>query len=94
MTAINDLYDTKDALKAKLLEVEMLITEQESIIRKEVLFSKKGDTITLTFGDDVYKVTRNERRRAWRIRQNDKLINSEYRGNMNDLRLSIATGRF
>ena len=92
--SINDLYTTRDYLKAELFKVELLITEQESSIRKEVLFSKKGNTITLTFGNDVYKVTENSRRRAWRIKCNGKLVASEYRGNINSLRLSIALGHF
>jgi len=79
------------ALKAHdLVMAESALKNAEQDLRSQVVVSKVGKTVTVAFGERVLKCVKNSRNR-YRITENKKVIDSDYLGSINDLRLALAT---
>lgn len=68
------------------------LAEAEADMRSQVSVSKVGGTATVAFGGRVLKCVKNSHNR-YRITENKKVIDCDYLGNINDLRLQLATGQ-
>ena len=75
-------------------ELEMAETElgyYERDLRRSVQMFISGATVTLVFEGRELKCVKNMHNR-YRVTENKKVICSDYLGNINDLRLQLATG--
>ena len=86
------LYEKEFLLRNKLGALSNLIREEESKLRKSVIVTKKGNTITLSSQTGVIlKLTKNEGRGGgYKVKQNGKLITGSYQDGINELRLKLA----
>ena len=73
-----------------LVMAESALQNAEQDLRSQVVVSKVGKTVTVAFGERVLKCVKNSRNR-YRITENKKVIDSDYLGSINDLRLALAT---
>ena len=79
------------ARKAHDLEMaKSALQNAEQDLRSQVVVSKVGGTVTVAFGERVLKCVKNSHNR-YRITENKKVIDSDYLGSINDLRLALAT---
>ena len=86
------LYEKEAVLRKRLGALSTDIATEESKLRKSVIVTKKGNTITLSSQTGVIlKLTKNQSQLGgYVIKQNGKLITSRYNGGINELRLKLA----
>ena len=89
---------TIQVLRAKLDHARGIVTDLEEQLEQayrdvadQVKFSKSGQTITLEYGANRYKVTRNSRGRFC-VKLRDKVVDGDYTHGMKNLRFDIARG--
>ena len=91
MTSLSDLYKQLSKTQKELDRINRAISAEQTELRRSVQFNKTGETITLsTPKGRQYKVTKNTRGR-WKIVLNGRVVNGDYLGSMNDLRLELAS---
>ena len=76
---------------AELERAEIHLAEAAADMRSQVSVSKVGGTVTVAFGGRVLKCVKNSHNR-YRITENKKVIDSDYLGSINELRMQLATG--
>ena len=73
-----------------LVMAESALQNAEQDLRSYVSVSKVGGTVTVAFGERVLKCVKNSHNR-YRITENKKVIDLDYLGSINDLRLALVT---
>lgn len=92
MYNINTLVTKIEKARASLvqLEAEYAATRLDTLQQVEV--SKRGETLTLSYGLREVKAKKNSRGR-YKVTEGKQILDSDYLWGLHELRFEIATGR-
>ena len=97
MTTMLEQYtdiQNRRMMAAQELELaETVLKNFEADLRSQVQMHVGGNTITLVFEGRELKCVKNMHNR-YRVSENKKVIDSDFLGNIRDLRLLLAIGEF
>lgn len=91
MTKIEKADAALRKARLALNRAEVAFNTAVTLASNKVEMTTRGETVTLTYGKQVYKVKRNSRNRL-NVYKDGKLFRQEYFGSMRELRADIAEG--
>lgn len=89
MNELTELEQQIKQTKATLEQLQARAEELRSKIRKQVVYVKRGNTVTLKYNGREIKARRNRYRR-WDVSEKGKVIIRDYPWGINELRLAFA----
>lgn len=93
MTKLDELYKKAAYIKTVLEQTEAEIAFEQSNLRAEVSFEKKGDTYILTHKDRTIKVKATGPYHRYKIWEGRKILAKESLDNLSRIRLNFALGK-
>jgi len=88
-----DIQNRRRMAAQGLALAEIVLKNFEADLRSQVQMYVGGNTITLVFDGRELKCVKNSHNRL-RVSENKKVIDSDFLGNIRDLRLLLAIGEF